>query len=154
MTACIILCYVNWHICPWISQCGSGQWRRGRVCSWQDEAEQYAAYYARSRYASSSPRARLSQGLGLLMQTAISVPAAAVVGAGMRSADIPAGHSCSPASTPPARSATGPRRSPAGLIHRFSGSVCAHRGQGPQRKMWKGSGMNGSLKLPFISFRD
>lgn len=151
MTACIIL-VLNWHFCPWIRQC-SGQWRRGRVCSWQDEAEQYA----RSRYASSSPRARLSQGLGLLMQTAISVPAAAVVGAGMRSADIPAGHSCSPASTPPARSATGPRRSPASC--RADSPILGEGLRGPgsrtAEKDEKGFGwMNGSLKLPFISFRD
>lgn len=70
------------------------------------------------------------------MQTAISVPAAAVVGAGMRSADIPVGHSC----TPLARSATGPRRVSCRADSPILGERLRGRGQGPQRKRRKGSG--------------
>lgn len=69
------------------------------------------------------------------MQTAISVPAAAVVGAGMRSADIPAA-----ASTPLARSATGPRRVSCRADSPILGERLRGPGSGTAEKEEKGFG--------------
>lgn len=152
MTACIIL-VLNWHFCPWIRQC-SGQWRRGRVCSWQDEAES-------SMHVPAMPPVVRGQGClkgsdcwcRRLFQSQPRRWWGQECAPPTFPPDIPAARPLLrlPA-RPPVRAGLLP---PAGLIHRFSGRVCADRGQGPQRKMRKGSGeWMDRWNCPSISFRD